>query len=74
MRTLLDTGTSGRRHKSFSTRVKWMVKEGDPGAEVIECGGVKRKEQSFYKYIREKKRNIREKVVPLINKEGKINQ
>lgn len=51
-----------------------MMREGDPGAEVIECGGVKRKEQSFYKYIREKKRNIREKVVPLINKEGKINQ
>lgn len=26
--------------------------------------GVKRKEQSFYKYIREQKRNIKEKVVP----------
>ena len=41
---------------------------------MIESRVVKRKEQSFYQYIREEKRNIKETVAPLINKEGKINQ
>lgn len=50
------------------------MREGNPEIRVIECRKVKRKEQSFYKYIRERKRNTMEKVVPLINKEGKINQ
>ena len=34
---------------------EWIVREGNSEAGVIECRVVKRKEQSFYKYIREEK-------------------
>lgn len=45
-----------------------------PKAGVIECRVVKRKGRAFTNTSEEKKRNIKEKVAPLINKEGKINQ